>query len=535
MGLQVICRKRGIPMRVLLLVLVVLTWTPAVASAQANLCDPNWLERASSSEVRALLRGGADVNQICNDNRNRPLHQAILTGGVSPGVFRALVEAGADILAENIDGSSPLDYAEDRFARAERNFQPGSGSYRREETIYMSINRAFEAAPDTDRGAELCDVQWWRTSASASSVRSLLQLGGGGPNRSCNQNEDTPLHLVLGFLTFARLPAGVKDGVLALVAGGASPGARNRRGRTPLALAEERYDRVRDRSGRGNPPGLCRNEADPEVEAYIAVRSSATGEPAEDLAAAARRELCGGRDVPRTAGATFRECEACPEMVVMPGGRLALGRYEVTVGEYGAFASATGGGAGGGCFQFTSEGWTNVGSASWRNPGFSQTNSHPVVCVSWHDAQEYVSWLTQVTGTTYRLPSEGEWGRAAGGSGSGCSVNGGDDDLLAYLRQSTGRNLVWLDGGAPSCPGSDGARFTASVGSYGSNGVGLSDMVGNVWEWTDDCWDGDCGRRVVRGGSWLDTAEYVRPSGRRRDRAGTRGHTCGFRVARTLD
>ena len=58
MGLQVICRKGGIPMRVLLLVLVVLTWTPAVASAQANICDPRWLETASGADVRALLRGG---------------------------------------------------------------------------------------------------------------------------------------------------------------------------------------------------------------------------------------------------------------------------------------------------------------------------------------------------------------------------------------------------------------------------------------------------------------------------------------------
>ena len=113
-------------------------------------------------------------------------------------------------------------------------------------------------------------------------------------------------------------------------------------------------------------------------------------------------------------GATFRDCEVCPEMVVLPGGRLALGRYEVTVGEYGAFASATGAGAGGGCFALG-----DVGD-SWQNPGFSQTDRHPVACVSWDDAQAYVSWLSRTAGVTYRLPTEAEWDRAAAGSQRGC-------------------------------------------------------------------------------------------------------------------
>ena len=102
-------------------------------------------------------------------------------------------------------------------------------------------------------------------------------------------------------------------------------------------------------------------------------------------------------DVRRRSGEVFRDCAECPEMVVLVGGRLAMGRYEVTVGEYGAFASATGVGAGGGCISF--------GDAdSWRDPGFPQTARHPVTCVSWDDAQAYVSWLSRTTGATYRLP-----------------------------------------------------------------------------------------------------------------------------------
>ncbi len=112
---------------------------------------------------------------------------------------------------------------------------------------------------------------------------------------------------------------------------------------------------------------------------------------------------------PRRAGEVFRDCDGCPEMVVLPGGDLALGQYEVTVGEYRAFASVTGGGAGGGCS-------TGVNSDSWRDPGFPQTDRHPVTCVSWDDAQEYVSWLSRTAGAAYRLPTEAEWDRAAAGS-----------------------------------------------------------------------------------------------------------------------
>ena len=192
-------------------------------------------------------------------------------------------------------------------------------------------------------------------------------------------------------------------------------------------------------------------------------------------------------------GATFRDCEVCPEMVVMPDGQLALGRYEVTVGEYGAFAAATGGGAG------------DCHGLSWRDPGFGQTDRHPVTCVSWDDAQAYVSWLSRTAGATYRLPSEAEWDRAAAGSQRGCDQ---------YRR---------------------GNRGTCPVGSYGANGAGLSDMVGNLGEWTEDCWEGNCGRRVLRGGSWFTFAEFQRPGARRWDLAGDRLSDVGFRVARTLD
>ena len=190
-------------------------------------------------------------------------------------------------------------------------------------------------------------------------------------------------------------------------------------------------------------------------------------------------------------------------MVVLPGGQLAMGRYEVTVGEYRAFAAATGGGAGAGCDY--------IEGHSWRDPGFrqnrSQTDRHPVVCVNWNDAHEYLAWLSTRTGATYRLPSDAEWDRAAaGGQQAGC--------YIVY----TGGTYMGLDG---TCP----------VGSYGLNAGGLSDMVGNVSEWTTDCYAGDCGRRASRGGSWGNgNARFLQPSARTGPDAAVRCNALGFRV-----
>ena len=198
-------------------------------------------------------------------------------------------------------------------------------------------------------------------------------------------------------------------------------------------------------------------------------------------------------DAPRRPGDVFRDCEECPEMVVLAGGGLAMGRYEVTVGEYRAFVSATGG----------------TGDDRWRDHGrFPQTDRHPVTWVSWNDAQAYVSWLSRRTGATYRLPTEAEWERAAAGSQPECYVYG---------------------------PGGTGNAGTCPVGSYGSNAAGLSDMVGNLWEWTSDCLEGDCGRRVLRGGYSRSVGVLLQPSARIGFPAALRLDLNGFRVSRTLD
>ena len=197
-------------------------------------------------------------------------------------------------------------------------------------------------------------------------------------------------------------------------------------------------------------------------------------------------------------GHVFRDCETCPEMVVLPGSVMALGRYEVTLAEYRVFAAATGG-AGGDCRS------SSDGDYSWRDPSFPQTDRHPVTCVSWHDAQAYVSWLSRTARAPYRLPTLEELAGAAEGSQPGC------------YRGRTGRE--------GTCP----------VGAYGSNDLGLSDLLGNVSEWTSRCADGDCGRRWLHGGSWPGQPALLVPNTRGHRRTDFRQAAAGFRVARTLE
>ena len=186
------------------------------------------------------------------------------------------------------------------------------------------------------------------------------------------------------------------------------------------------------------------------------------------------------------------DCDECPEMVVLPGTGIAMGRYEVTLREYREFAEAT----------------NRTGDTRWRaTSSFTQSEEHPVAHVSWHDAEAYAAWLSSRTGATYRLPTEAEWEQAAAGSEPGCDMRG------AGIRQNG----------------------TCVVGSHNPNPAGLSDMIGNVWEWTDDCWEDDCDRRVTRGGSWADAPDNLSVDARFGAATGQHVSIFGFRVVRTLD
>ncbi|MCY4119752.1 MAG: SUMF1/EgtB/PvdO family nonheme iron enzyme, partial [Acidobacteria bacterium] len=321
-----------------------------------------------------------------------------------------------------------------------------------------------------------------------------------------------------------------------------------------------------------------------DFEAYLARWPSGIYAPLATNRLTALREAASDPpvvDPPRTRepGDVFRDCPTCPEMAVIPAGTFlmgsdrrddesydnerprhrvtvdgfALGVHEVTRDEYAAFVAATGRGSGDRCWALDAdEGrWDWRSEASWRSPGYPQAGDHPVVCVNWEDAQAYVGWLSEETGEAYRLPSEAEWEYAAR-SGTTTRRHWGDDadDGCAYAngadRTAKRRFDNWT---VADC--TDGVVWTSPVGAYQPNAFGLHDALGNVWEWVEDCWHddydgaprdgsawtrgGDCGRRVLRGGSWVSYPRFLRSALRRRSDAENRSTTHGFRVARTLD
>ena len=195
----------------------------------------------------------------------------------------------------------------------------------------------------------------------------------------------------------------------------------------------------------------------------------------------------------------------------------ALSKHEVTFAQWDACVS------GGGC-----------GGHRPDDRGRGRA-ARPVVNVSWEDAQSYVSWLSRETGETYRLPTEAEWEYAAR---AGTTTKYSWGNAIGVNRANCrGCGSQW-----------DNSR-TVPVGSFAANAWGLHDMHGNVWEWVQDCWNGnyagapmdgsawlsgDCSERVVRGGSWLNFPGFLGAALRLWYTTGNRNVDVGFRVARTL-
>ena len=230
-----------------------------------------------------------------------------------------------------------------------------------------------------------------------------------------------------------------------------------------------------------------------------------------------------------------------------------MGKYEVTVGQFRRFVEATeyrtdaerNTDGNEGCYAYTAdEGWKWRWGRSWRRPGYSVGDDQPVVCVSWNDATAFIAWLKEQTGENYRLPSEAEWEYAVR-AGSTTKYHFGNDEsqLCRYANHAdTNTEFDWRN---KSCSDGVGKR-TATVGRYQPNSYGLYDLHGNVWEWVQDCWNdsyvgaptdgrawmnGDCSRRVVRGGAWYDRPRYVRSAKRLGRTRSYRVDALGFRLA----
>ena len=255
-----------------------------------------------------------------------------------------------------------------------------------------------------------------------------------------------------------------------------------------------------------------------------------------ELAAAAEQAL--------KPGDSFKECaENCPEMVVVPAGQFIMGssanekgrfrnegpQHTVTIPRPFAISK----------FEVTFDEWDACVAEGDCAPVADDNGwgrgRRPVINVTWHDARRYAAWLSKMTGKPYRLLSEAEWEYAAR-AGSNKRYSWGDE-----IGEGNANCRV--------CGSEWDAKQTAPVGSFAANQFGLYDMLGNVWEWVEDCFHGnfegapadgsawfvnDCPRRVIRGGSWHYAPEGLRSASRLRGTPTFRFNDLGFRVARTI-
>ena len=249
-----------------------------------------------------------------------------------------------------------------------------------------------------------------------------------------------------------------------------------------------------------------------------------------------------------TPNTTFSDCADCPTMVQIPAGTFvqgsppdeperasyegpqrtvnvsafALGQTEVTFAQWDACV------ADGGCSHDPSD-------SGWGR------SDRPVINVSWDDAQEYITWLSNKTGQNYRLPSESEWEYATR-AGTAGRFNTGDCI-------TTDQANFWGGSPAQGCPTGVVRSQTVPVASFAPNGFGLHDTHGNVWEWVQDCWNtdfigaptngnawmtGECSRAVLRSGSWVNVGSNLRSASRNTTDRGFRVNYFGFRVARSV-
>jgi len=305
--------------------------------------------------------------------------------------------------------------------------------------------------------------------------------------------------------------------------------------------------------------------------AFFALRPAAQKTPAPSVLPAAAVAAAPLAPAPAP-GEVFRDCPTCPLMKALAAGDFqqgtpasaealsfempqhkvviahpfAAGVYDVTVGEYSQFVAATGVGANS-CATYDGA-WRVNPAVTWRNAIESQTASHPVSCVSWHDAKDYAAWLSHTTHQVYRLPSASEWEYAAR-AGSAAPVLWTTPAEACSYANVADQTAAQHYHGWKVLPCTDEFVQSAPVGSFKANAFGLYDMLGNVFQWTEDCWTdnyqlapidgsaqsaGDCTQHELRGGSWFTQPDFVRTAYRNRFDSNYRSTSVGFRLIREM-
>jgi formylglycine-generating enzyme required for sulfatase activity len=238
-----------------------------------------------------------------------------------------------------------------------------------------------------------------------------------------------------------------------------------------------------------------------------------------------------------------------------------MGVYPVTREQFAAFVKAAeyqtegeADGKGGYGLNVATAKWEQKPEYTWRHPGFTQTEDHPVVEVSWNDAKAFCAWLSKKEGKNYELPTEAEWEyscRAGTKTRFWCgdedaslkgNANIADASLKEKMDSDATKNWTFVSW-------DDGYTFTSPVGSFKANPWGLYDMHGNVWQWCADYYDAKFYEnsdkkdpfnssksepRVLRGGSWYLVPRYCRSAYRNGSGPAYRLDLFGFRVVLRL-
>ena len=452
------------------------------------------------------LRHGATVTQIVSPNYSAPEQYGV---GGQQGPWSDFYGLGA-ILYRAVTGTVPIDSL--RRLRTDT-LEPASrvAEGRYAPALLSLVDALLAIEPD-------------RRPNSVDAIRTMLEPSPQWPAPAAQAGRvDGPARSRIADRgTGARAASGRRSAVLGLaalavaLAGGSGLWLLTRPADLPEEVAQDA--RRSEEIGPRRPEG--RQASSPMPDASPAT-PSATG----------RREAA--RPVDLRPGMSFKDCPTCPTMVVLPPGSFQMGSADGRPDERPVhqvtFATALAIGQ----REVTQREWdacVTAGACESRL-GNAARGDDPVINLSWLDTQSYLAWLSGTTGQSYRLPSEAEWEYAARGGTTGAfwwgSSAGSDHANCAVCSAKSS--------GVPT-----------PAGSFPSNPFGLYDTAGNAAEWVQDCWNPDyaaaspdgkaaetlgCAQRVVRGGSFVNDARYLRSASRYRYEATVPYYAHGFRVA----